>query len=86
MAFDSIDNLAMAPLLALHVYGNDGVKRWHQPQQMENKPQQNAWDDQRHIEDGRERLPVQQETQRGKEDRQNVDHGGAEVRGMPLLM
>jgi len=69
MPLDRLDNLAVAPLLALHVHRNEGVKRRHQPQHMENEPQQQAHNDERRIEECRKRLPVKQQPQRGNEDR-----------------
>jgi hypothetical protein len=79
VAFDCLDDFAMATLFALHVDRNDSVKGWHQPQDVENESQQHAGNDQAHIEQGREQLPIEQQPKWRNEDRQNIDHCGAGV-------
>src|SRR6516165_7593384 len=44
VALDRIDDLAVAALLALHVYRNDGVQRRHQQQYVKHEPEQQTRD------------------------------------------
>ena len=65
VAFDCLDDFALATLFALHVDRNDSVEGWHQPQDVEDEPQQRAGNDQAHIEQGREQLTVEQQPSGG---------------------
>ena len=74
MALDGVDDLAMAPVLALHVDRDDGVRRGDEPQEREDEAQQDAGHDHQDVEDRRERLAVQQQRQGWQKYRQDVDH------------
>jgi EmrB/QacA subfamily drug resistance transporter len=93
---DRLDDLAMAPILTLHRDGNDGVQRRNDQQEVNGKPENQAGYEDNEIEQRRERLAIDQETNRRQQRCKNVDHpaniefqrwtakgsGGAETRIM----
>src|SRR5207302_5345533 len=74
VALDGVDDLAVPALLALHVHGNHGMDRRKEPQHVEYEPENQAWHDQNEVEQRREGLPVEQETERRQERSDEVEH------------
>jgi hypothetical protein len=70
---DRIHQLSVPAVLAFHVHGDDGVQRRNQQQHVEDQSEDKARHDEDEVQDGRERLPVEQKGERWKEGRQNVD-------------
>src|SRR5262249_13586021 len=72
--FDRVHQFAVLAILALHMNRNDGVQRRNQEKGREDEPEQEGGYNQDEVEDGRERLAVQQEGERRNENCEQVDH------------
>jgi len=68
MPFDRVHQLAVLAILAPHVDRNDGVQGRNHEKGGEDEPEEKAGHDQDDVEDGRERLAVQQQGKRRNED------------------
>ena len=71
---DRVDDLAVLAVLALRGHRKHRVQRGDEEQHRECQPEDEARHDQDEIEDRRERLPVQQQSERRQEDRKQIDH------------
>ena len=74
VAFDRLHDLAMLPVLALHMHSDHTVNRRHKEQRGEEPPEDQAEHDHGDIEDRRKRLTVEQQPERRQQRSQNVDH------------
>jgi hypothetical protein len=75
-----VNDLAVHALFPFHMDSDHRVRRWHQQQWMENQPENQANDNQHHVKDRRERLPVQEQSDRGYQHSEDVDHRGSPAR------
>src|SRR5262249_41168675 len=71
---DRVHPFAVVAILALHMNRNDGVQRRNQKKGREDEPEQEGGHNQDEVEDGRERLAVQQEGERRNENCKQIDH------------
>src|SRR5260221_206937 len=70
----SHDDLTMLTVVAVVIDRDDGVRRRHQQQHVEDQAEEQAWHDQHEVEYRREKLAVEQQRQRRNEDGEDVDH------------
>src|SRR5215470_11366639 len=85
MPFDRAHQLAVLAILALNVDRNDGVQGRNHEKDGEDEPEKKAGHDQDDVEDGRERLAVQQEGERRNENCEQVDHGPKPLPDAPSM-
>src|SRR5947199_3188680 len=71
------NDLAVHALFPFHMNRDHRMRRGHQQQWMENQPENQANNDQHHIKDRRERLPVQEQSERWYQRSEDVDHRGS---------
>ena len=64
----------MPAVFALHVDGNDGMDRRNEQKHVKDQPEDQTRHDKDKTEDGRERLAVQQKTDRRNQGGKDVDH------------
>src|SRR5437868_11517043 len=74
MLANGLDDLTMLAIFAVVIDRDDGVRRRHQQQYVEDQAEEQAWHDQHEVEYRREKLAVEQQRQRRNEDGENVDH------------
>jgi EmrB/QacA subfamily drug resistance transporter len=74
MAADRLNYLVVHALLPFHMNRDQRMSRRHQQQNMENQPENQAKDDQDHIENRGKRLAIQEQPERGHQRSEDVDH------------
>jgi hypothetical protein len=74
VALDRVDELAVFAILSLHMDGDDRVQRGNEEKHGKEQPEDNARDNYDQIENGGERLAVEEKSKRRQEGGKDVDH------------